>query len=307
MIIKKFYGCGMALCLMAAVLINNEITVQASQVSRQKPKQVETELETEESVEAESESETESELLEFTQDEIESFYDDSVFVGDSLMLGFRNYAMKRKDDTLLSRMKFLAAGSLSVNNSFWDTKNKNSVHPIYQGKKRYIWESISLMKSKRVFIMLGINDLNVYGLEKTRDKYAELIGKIEENNPDAEVHIMSMTYVLHGKEKGNLENDTIREFNGMLEELAEENEWGYVSLADSLADKNGDLAKEFCSDGFIHQNAAAYDVWVSVLKDYAAQQLSRESTEEAETEEEETAEINSTAIGTVKNGVEGLE
>ncbi len=286
MMIKKFYGCGLALCLMAAVLVNNGIVVQAAQDSRQAPTNAETEKATETSVEGE----TGSELLEFTQEEIESFYDDSVFVGDSVMLGFRNYAQKRKDDTLLSRMKFLAAGSLSVNNAFWDTKNKKSVHPIYKGQKRYIWDSLALMESKRVFIMLGINDLNVYGLEKTRDKYKELIEKIEESCPDVEVYIMSMTYVLHGKEKGNLKNDTIREFNAMLEELAKENEWGYVSLADSLADENGDLAKEFCSDGFVHQNAAAYDVWVSVLRDYAAQQLSNAETEENNANEVETEE-----------------
>lgn len=284
---KKFFCHCMALCLMAAALINNEMIAQASQLGRQKPNQAEAESETK------ADLETEGGLSEFTQAEIEGFYDDSVFVGDSLMLGFRNYAMKRKDDTLLSRIKFLAAGSLSVHNSFWDIKNKNSVHPIYQGQKRYIWDSISLMKGKRVFIMLGVNDINVYGLEKTRDKYEELVGKIEESNPDAEVHIMSMTYVLRGKEKGNLENDTIREFNAMLEELADENGWGYVALADSLADENGDLAEKFCSDGFVHQNAAAYDVWVSVLKDYAAQRLRLESAEDEQTEEK-TADSKST-------------
>lgn len=280
MTVKKFFCHCMALCLMASVLINNEMLAQASQLGRQKTNQAEAENE------AKADLETEGVLSEFTQAEIEGFYDDSVFVGDSLMLGFRNYAMKRKDDTLLSRIKFLAAGSLSVHNSFWDVENKDSVHPLYQGKKRYIWDSISLMKGKRVFIMLGVNDINVYGLEKTRDKYEELVGKIEESNPDAEVHIMSMTYVLHGKEKGNLENDTIREFNAMLEELAEENGWGYVALADSLADENGDLAEKFCSDGFVHQNAAAYDVWVSVLKDYAAQRLSLEDAEGGQTKEE---------------------
>ncbi len=279
--IKKFYGCGLALCLMAAVLVNNEIIAQAAQDGGQAP----INATTEQATEAGTEEENGGKPLELTQEEIEGFYDDSVFVGDSVMLGFRNYTQKRKEDTLLSRMKFLAAGSLSVNNAFWDTKNKKSVHPVYKGQKRYIWDSLALMESRRVFIMLGMNDLNVYGLEKTRDKYKELIEKIEESCPDAEVYIMSVTYVLHGKEKGNLKNDTIREFNTMLEELAKENEWGYVSLADALADENGDLAEKFCSDGFVHQNAAAYDVWVSVLKDYAAQQLSGVETEENESSE----------------------
>lgn len=206
--------------------------------------------------------------------EIDAYFDDSVFVGDSIMLGFRNYAMKRQD-TFLSRMSFLAAGSFSANNALWDVDDK-SVHPVYQGQQRQVWESISLMGSKKAFLMLGMNDLNITGLEGSREKYEELIGKIKEKNPDTEIIIMSMTYVLKGKETGKLQNDTIREFNGMLQAMAEENGWGFVDVAEALADENGDLAEEYCSDGFAHQNPEAYDVWVSVLRKYADEHLELE-------------------------------
>ena len=59
----------------------------------------------------------------------------------------------------------------------------------------------------------------------------------------------------------------------MLEEMAEKNGWGFVNVADAIADENGDLAAEYCSDEFAHQNPAAYDIWVSVLRDYAKGQL----------------------------------
>lgn len=84
-----------------------------------------------------------------------------------------------------------------------------------------------------------------------------------------------MTYVLKGKETGKLQNDIIREFNGMLETMAEKNGWGYVNVAEALADGNGDLAEEYCSDGFAHQNPEAYDVWVSVLRKYADEHLDK--------------------------------
>ncbi len=203
---------------------------------------------------------------------IDEYFDGTVFVGDSIMLGFRNYAMKRQD-TFLSRMQFLAAGSYSANNALWDLGNAESVHPVYQGQPRYVWDSIAMTGSKKVFIMLGMNDLNVTGLEGTLEKYRELIGKIKESSPDAEIHIMSMTYILKGKEVGKLENDTIREYNKLLGEMAEENGWGFVNVADAIADENGDLAAEYCSDEFAHQNPAAYDIWVSVLRDYAKEQL----------------------------------
>lgn len=210
-------------------------------------------------------------VTEENAEEIDAYFDDSVFVGDSIMLGFRNYAMKRQD-TFLSRMGFLAAGSFSANNALWEVGGE-SVHPVYQGEQRQIWDSISLMGSKKVFIMLGMNDLNITGLEGTCEKYQELIGKIRESNPEVEIHILSMTYVLRGKEAGKLNNDTIREYNGMLKEMADENGWGYINVADALADENGDLAAEYCSDEFAHQNPEAYDVWVSVLREYASEHL----------------------------------
>lgn len=203
--------------------------------------------------------------------EIDSYFDDAVFVGDSIMLGFRNYAMKRQD-TFLSRPQFLAAGSFSVNNALWPVDEK-SVHPVYRGEQRQIWDSISLMGSRRIFLMFGMNDLNINGVEGTCEKYEELIDKIKEKDPNAEIHIMSMTYILNGREAGMLQNDTIRRYNEELKELAGEKGWGFVDITEPLADENGDLAAEYCSDDFAHQRPEAYDIWVSVLRDYAREQL----------------------------------
>ena len=203
--------------------------------------------------------------------EVDAYFDNAVFVGDSIMLGFRNYAMKRQD-TFLSRPQFLAAGSFSVNNALWPVDDK-SVHPVYRGEQHQIWESIAMMGSKRVFLMLGMNDLNINGVEGTCKKYEELVDKIKETDPDAEINIMSMTYILHGKEVGMLQNDIIRQYNQELEKLADEKGWGFVDISQPLADENGDLAVEYCSDDFAHQRPEAYDVWVSVLRDYARRQL----------------------------------
>lgn len=237
---------------------------------------------------------------EITEEEIDAYFADSVFVGDSIMLGFRNYSMKQKD-SFLNNIQFLAAGSFSVTNSLWDV-NEKSVHPVYQGQKRQIWESISMMNVKRVFLFFGMNDLNVSGLEGTCEKYKELISNIKEKSPDVEIHIISMTYTLKGAGKGKLKNNTIREFNVLLQDMTKENGWGFMDMANPLSDENGDLAANYCSDGYVHQSRAAYDVWCTVIRDYARAQLdgttefpvstpeSEDSTEELSTEES-TSEV----------------
>ena len=212
-----------------------------------------------------------ADVMEISEEEIDAYFADSVFVGDSIMLGFRNYCMKQKD-SFLNDIQFLAAGSFSVTNSLWDV-NEKSVHPVYQGKKRQIWESISMMDVKRVFLFFGMNDLNVSGLEGTCEKYQQLISNIKEKSPDVEIHIISMTYTLKCAGKGKLKNNIIREFNVLLQDMAKDNGWGYMDMATPLADENGDLAEKYCSDGYVHQSRAAYDVWSTQIRDYARAQL----------------------------------
>lgn len=234
-----------------------------------------------------------SDVSAISEEEIDDYFKDTVFVGDSIMLGFRNYCMKQKD-SFLNDIQFLAAGSFSVNNALWDVTEK-SVHPVYKGQKRQIWESISMMNAKKVFLFFGMNDLNISGLEGTCEKYEELISKIKEKSPDVEIHIISMTYTLKGAGKGKLKNDTIREFNELLQEMASENGWGFLDMATPLSDENGDLAAEYCSDGFVHQSRAAYDVWTTVIRDYACAQLNGTTEYPVGTSEAEECPETSTA------------
>lgn len=206
-----------------------------------------------------------------SEEDIDAYFEDCVFVGDSIMLGFRNYSMKQKD-SFLNKIQFLAAGNFSARNALWDVTEK-SVHPVYQGKKRQIWESISMMEAKKVFLFFGMNDLNLSGLEGTCENYAKVIHHIKELNPEIEIHIISMTYTVKGADTGLLNNTTIREFNTMLQNMAAENGWGYMDLATPLSDENGDLASIYCSDEYVHHSKEAYQVWTTVIRNYAKSQL----------------------------------
>ncbi len=202
---------------------------------------------------------------------IDDFYSNSVFVGDSVMLGFRNYAMKNAD-TYLGEIQFLASGSFSVNNAL-QPPSSTSTHPIYNGKQRYIEESIALMKVDRVFLFFGINDIALAELPDVCDKYAELIGRIQEQSPDVEIYIISATYTIEGMGGKKLNNENLATLNTMMQERASENGWGYIDIMSALDDGKGNLAQEYCSDGHLHQNTAAYDVWSEVLREYARTQL----------------------------------
>lgn len=199
------------------------------------------------------------------------YYSSAAFVGDSIMLGFSYYS--RYYDSYIDSTTFLAAGSYSVREALKPT-GSSKFHPIYQGQKRNVWESLRLAGCDKVFILFGMNDISVTGKEDTCDKFVEFVGNIKEECPDIEVNIISMTYTKAGCGKGKLNNDNIREFNSMLEELCKQNNWGYCPLAELLSDGNGNLKAEYCTDGFVHQTMPAYaKVWAPYFRDYAIEKI----------------------------------
>ena len=90
----------------------------------------------------------EGENLLTTDEQIDAYFDGAVFVGDSVMVGYSNYAMRR-GGPFLGRLQFLSAVSFSAFNALRPVTAK-STHPLYQGQKRYIWESLAMMQAKKV-------------------------------------------------------------------------------------------------------------------------------------------------------------
>lgn len=208
--------------------------------------------------------------------EINSYLADSVIIGDSIALGYRNYCMKSGND-VLKGIKFLAAGSFSAHNALWPVSSE-SVHPLYQGKQYPVWESVAMMGVQNVFICFGLNDLNID--DDTCECYRQVIDNILVSAPDVNIHIISMTYTLKDKGVGKLNNDNIRDYNSRLAEMAEENGWGFVDLATPLSDEEGNLKPEYCSDNFVHQTSKAYGIWTDVLHRYLGEFLADGKAEE---------------------------
>ena len=210
--------------------------------------------------------------------EIDAYLADSVIIGDSIVLGYRNYCTKSEEETLKS-IKFLAAGNFSVHNALWKVSSE-SVHPLYQGEQRLVWESVSLMGAKNIFICLGLNDLNID--DKTCECYQQVISNILELSPEVNINIISMTYTLKDQGVGKLNNDEIRIYNEQLQKMAAENGWGFVNIAPLLADEEGNLNVGYCSDGFLHQNPEAYKIWTQALRQYVGKILGGETPAEVE-------------------------
>ncbi len=220
-------------------------------------------------------------LLEQQQHQIEigNFFKDSVLVGDSVALGFSNYAAKHSSLPIFQNLQFLTAGSFSVHNAFSAISSK-SKHPMYRGQQRYIWDSINMMGAKHAYTFFGLNDLYA-GVENTAAKYLQLLMQIKAVNPDIDYTIISTTPMYRGSEKKGLNNANIRALNASMAQIAAENGWGFIDVASLLTDSDGCLAKQYCSDSYVHETNAAYVIWQTALEKYAEDRLEAEKSDEA--------------------------
>jgi lysophospholipase L1-like esterase len=136
---------------------------------------------------------------------------------------------------------------------------------------------MQMMGANKAFLFFGINDV-VYDMDESVSLYSQLVDKIREFNPGMDITVISATYTLKDMGKNKLNNTNLAEFNRRVQALASESGWGYIDMANVLSDGQGNLAPEYCSDGFLHENPKAYDVWTKMLIRYGADRLGLEET-----------------------------
>lgn len=199
-----------------------------------------------------------------------SYFDKAVFVGDSIMVGYRSYAATNAN-SVAHASDFLCNVSYSLYNAFAPV-SASSLHPTYLGEKRFVWDSIALMDVDKVFIMFGTNDLVCYSPEQIIAKYQSFIDNIVAAKPGVQIHIISMTPVYAGTNKGCLNNANIDTLNALLMQMCQSKGYGFVNLNAGLRDASGNMNPAYSSDRYVHHNNTAYaNVWESTLANYASQ------------------------------------
>lgn len=204
----------------------------------------------------------------------DSYFDDAVFIGDSVSLRLKYYVMnqRKQDPGFMGGAQFLTSGSLGSANALWNVSDE-SVHPSYQGKKMLIEDAVSLCGAKKIYIMLGINDIALYGIDGSIENMLTLIGRIREKSPNTVFYIQSATPILKGKEGRQLNNANLVLYDQALETMCEEHGFYFVDVASIMRDENGFLPAAYCSDPDvqgIHFTEEACKVWIEYLYTHTA-------------------------------------
>lgn len=196
------------------------------------------------------------------------FFRDAVIVGDSITLKLSYYNIAH---STFPGATFLTSGSLGVTNAMWDLNREDAVHPSYQGQTVTVVDGIARSGAKKVYLMLGTNDLGMYGVDGTLENFKILTDKIVSENPQVTMYIQSVTPIYDTL--GSLTNERINDYNKKLSEYCREKGWYFVDVASVLRNDSGSLPSEYCSDPDsmgIHFTDTACQLWADYLYTHTA-------------------------------------
>jgi lysophospholipase L1-like esterase len=125
---------------------------------------------------------------------------------------------------------------------------------------------VSALKPDKVFIMAGINDIDVNEKNKIFPNYKKIFSQISTASPRTKIYLLSILPVNNIDCGSIFSNSEISRINDRLKKLAPAYGGHYIDLY-SLFIKDGQLAKEYTTDG-VHLNQLGYLVWKTGLNPY---------------------------------------
>lgn len=207
----------------------------------------------------------------------DSFFENSVFAGDSLMQGFALYC-QYKGNGFLGSPVFLASKSFSLREALTPV-TETSRHPYYQGQKMLIEDAIAAANADRAFLLFGTNDMVGLTPEQTIKEYNDLIYRIHKYSSDTKIYIIGATYIYSSGQKPGFTNENLRKFNDSMYEYCQNYDYlEFINIGDRLIGTDDGLRAEYCSDNYVHMTSAGYEVWTKVLRAYAKDFMTIENT-----------------------------
>ena len=189
------------------------------------------------------------------------FFNDAVFLGDSTSHKLEVYTYGHDD---IGEPDFITQSSYSVRNAVY---NKGKIY--FSGKTVPLGDLIEKTGATRLFILLGMNDLGILGVDRTMENWEIFYDMLREMNPTIDIYIQSLTPMYGAAQSPTLNNAMIDEYNERLRAFAEEKGCCFVEIAQVFKDEDGNLIDALTEDHYVHFNTEGCVLWAQALRDPA--------------------------------------
>lgn len=184
----------------------------------------------------------------------QTYFDDAVFVGDSITEGMLIYSG-------MENATILAGTGVNFSTVYTSAVMKNAE----DGTRSTIMDELPKKQYAKVYVMLGGNEVRDMSKESFLQRYEKLLDDIRAIQPDALIYVQSMTPVTPTNTY-NMDNERIDEFNQAILEMCQRKKFYYLNVAESMKDESGALPTEASPKDGMHFGQPYFDKWIAYLK-----------------------------------------
>lgn len=192
----------------------------------------------------------------------ESFFDDALFVGDSLTGSLQAYTLQAGG---LGKAKIVYWNGLACHNIMMHEQKL-----VFMGKSMTPAEAAQKAEAKKLFLLLAANDVGTEKIEKLRECWDGMLADIRKACPEIEIYIQSGTPFRGDVNYFTKEN--MDEYNDMLRKLCAESDCVFVDITEGLLTDDGYMNDRFriSAQDNVHMNQDGCAIWVKNLKNPAS-------------------------------------
>lgn len=179
-----------------------------------------------------------------------TWFDDALFIGDSRTVGLRDYT------DLAEHADFYCETSLTI----YKVMEKE-----FKGKGT-ILEALKKKDYKKIYLMVGINELGTGTTENYLEKYTEVVEALREAQPNTVIYVQAVMRVSQKKNDQDkiFNNDNINARNHAVATLADNRHIFYIDVNEVVCDEQGALKEEYTHDQ-IHLLGKYNELWKEFL------------------------------------------
>lgn len=189
-----------------------------------------------------------------------NYFDDAIFVGDSLADGFKVYA---------GNLNLAETGAIYITKPSLSPKSflQPGVQIDVGAGPIDPWATIQQRNPKKVYVTLGTNALMAMSPEELIDSYYPFIKKLKENAPQAIIYVTTITPVAAFKssKEPRLSYERIYQSNKLIAKMCRDEGLSLINLYDVLKSDSGYLREDISYSDGIHLTPEGYGEWFNYL------------------------------------------
>ncbi len=189
----------------------------------------------------------------------DEWFDDAVIIGDSVSSTLEKQCLKTGD---LGDVTFFVIISYSAHNAV-----SGQLKIWYGNRECFPQEAVAMAEARKVFLMLGVNDIALYGgVDKTMTFWETLMDRFAEEAPGTTVFIESCLPIYYQEQLSDWNNEIMDDYNERLKAMCRERGLVYVDLAHYFKDERNGLRLDLSWDARCHLNYEGAALWVEQLR-----------------------------------------